>query len=936
MATREDVERVLKRVNRGSDLAFFFDQLTSPEWIAALQEAGLFSAPPGPEVEGDFVRYPSWAATRYLVRVAPDAPAEVLAVLLELPESENPRIHEDIAEAASAMPVENAVRLVPSVRRWLDTDAHLLLLPDKVADLIERLLASGAVDEALRLAEGMFGVADDQEVEYGQRVITRLREHDYVEFLGRLGEPLTAAGGAQAVSLFVSLLDGVLRSRRSDPADGDSPFDDVSTIWRSDVTDTSDQHSRFEPVLNALVDASYLGAKGLEDAEFTKAVLELERAGAKIFRRVLLQLVSDESSRFDPDMLRRLVVDPEALGDGTLELEYLRALSASATRLSLSDRERLTQQIRNGPQNREFLAGRLGNEWQQYLRNWQARRIAALGEATPADDKEWAHELMSGFDDSELLPSRPATGATWVGPTSPRTAEQLLSASIEEVTAFLRTWKPSGEWAAPSPEGLGRSLAAAVVEQPERFTASAADFVGLDPVYVRSLLAGARDALKGDAEVAWGSLLELCEWVVSQDRRTMHPNWAREDRDPGWDWTWTEIARLIEQGLTERPSRVPDAMAARVENLLLRLVTHPDPTPEAEDQYGGTNMDPSSLSINTTRGEATHALLRFAWWTKKVLLQDQPSAAVRGALERLMDSRSEPSVAVHSAFGRWFGTIAWLDRQWAASVVGRIFPPEPEKVVYWWAAWSAFVVFDRPTTAAHELLRDEYRRALNVVGDDNETLYFRAGRDHAEALAGHLLPYFVWGVDADPQEGLVRDLLKGKPSVRAEFVEQAGRLLRDHGRDLESDVVQRLMGLWEYMRSSIDPSEETSAILEVGRFSWWCGAEVLDTEWWLEQFQWVLSHSNQIDAAFVALEALPAAAHSDPQAAVDILDRLSRLRTESWLIQGHRDEAASVLATAISSSDARARRAAVRLVHDLGAREVADFSHLLPAASSPE
>lgn len=936
MASREDVERVLQRVNRGSDLAFFFDQLTSSEWIAALQEAGLFSAPPDPEIDGDFVRYPSWAATRYLARVAADAPAEVLAVLLELPETDNPRVHEEITEAAAAMPAANAVRLVPKVRTWLDTDGHLLLLPDRVAELIEHFVDSGAVGEALHLAEGLFGVADDQEVDFGQRVVTRLQEHDYVELLGRLAGPLTEAGGAKAVNLFASLLDKVLWSRRSDPGDAESPFEDVSTIWRADIADTSNPHSRFEPVLNALVDASYLCVAALEDTEFTESVLELERAGAKVFRRVLLQLVADEAGRFDAANLRRLLVDSEALGDSTLELEYLRALSASAARLFLSDRETLTNQVRNGPPNREFLAERFGDDWHEYLRRWQAQRLAAMGDAVPDGEKRWARDLVSAFDDSELLPSRPTAVATWVGPTSPRTAEELLDTSIEDVAAFLRTWEPSGEWAAPSPEGLGRSLAAAVVKQPERFTERAADFAGLEPVYVRSLLAGARDALNSDAEVAWTPLLGLCEWVVSQDRGTMHSNWAREDRDPGWDWTWTEIARLIEQGLTERPSRVPDAMASRVENLLLRLVTHPDPTPETENQYGGTNMDPSSLSINTTRGEATHALLRFAWWTKKVLLRDQPSAAVRGALERLMDSRSEPSIAVHSAFGRWFGTIAWLDRPWAASVVGRIFPPEPEKEAFWWAAWSAFVVFDRPTTAAHELLKDEYGRAVNVVGDDNETLYFRAGRDHAEALAGHLLPYFVWGVDADPKEGLVRDLLKGKPSLRAEFVEQAGRLLRDHGRDLESDAVQRLMGLWELMRSTINQSEDTSANFEVERFSWWCGAEVLDTEWWLEQLQWVLSLSNQIDAAFVALEALTAAAHSDPRAAVDILDRLSRLRTESWLIQGHRDEAASVLATAISSTDARARRAAVRLVHDLGAREVADFSHLLPAGSSPE
>src|SRR5205823_3698785 len=128
--------------------------------------------------------------------------------------------------------------------------------------------------------------------------------------------------------------------------------------------------------------------------------------------------------------------------------------------------------------------------------------------------------------------------------------------------------------------------------------------------------------------VRWGPVLDLCHWVVTQELGTTHVDWVREDRDPGWDWTWTEIARLLEQGLTDNPNRVPKAMATRVRALALDLVSHPDPTPDSEAQYGGSNMDPSTLSINTTRGEATHALVRLSWWEKKVLGRSTVDASV--------------------------------------------------------------------------------------------------------------------------------------------------------------------------------------------------------------------------------------------------------------------------------------------------------------------
>src|SRR4051794_10926526 len=113
MITPELVQRALRAIKRTADYEHFFHQLTSPSWIKPLWEAGLFRNPPGPEPEGEYIGFPIWAESRYLARMACEAPETVMEVMLQIPDTENVRVHEDMAEAAAAMPAKLAARLVP-------------------------------------------------------------------------------------------------------------------------------------------------------------------------------------------------------------------------------------------------------------------------------------------------------------------------------------------------------------------------------------------------------------------------------------------------------------------------------------------------------------------------------------------------------------------------------------------------------------------------------------------------------------------------------------------------------------------------------------------------------------------------------------------------------------------------------------------------------
>ena len=127
----EQVERVMAAIRTAADADYFFDKLTSPNWIGPLRDAGMFREAPGPIQDGDLVQLPGWSASRYLVRMAPLAPAEVATTIAAIGPTENGRVVLDLVEAVIAMPDGFAVQLADAAKAWAESPL-LLGLPSKL------------------------------------------------------------------------------------------------------------------------------------------------------------------------------------------------------------------------------------------------------------------------------------------------------------------------------------------------------------------------------------------------------------------------------------------------------------------------------------------------------------------------------------------------------------------------------------------------------------------------------------------------------------------------------------------------------------------------------------------------------------------------------------------------------------------------------------
>ena len=81
------------------------------------------------------------------------------------------------------------------------------------------------------------------------------------------------------------------------------------------------------------------------------------------------------------------------------------------------------------------------------------------------------------------------------------------------------------------------------------------------------------------------------------------------------------------------------------------ITDDPEPTPDYEQKYGGSNMDPATMSINTARGEAMHAVVLYGLWVRRHIEKefDANSRLIRGfdEMPEVKESSTPASLKTH-------------------------------------------------------------------------------------------------------------------------------------------------------------------------------------------------------------------------------------------------------------------------------------------------
>jgi len=916
----------------------------------ALAKRGFFENPPAPvpAAEPGYVRFPPWPEGRYLVRMAARAPEQVASVLGAIGASENPTVTRLLLGAVASLPGDQARQVSDKVREWV-TAPYPDHFADEAATVAIHLLGAGDVSAALAVIALLLEVQldprlsekaawTDSPLRPTPEAAARFSEWQYERVIAQILIPIVDATGLDAIRLLARLLDDALRMSRWEQEA--LANEDYSYIWRPAIEDhTQNSDSGIKNVLvSAVRDAAFRFASRGE-SELRAVISELE-SRSTVHRRIAVYILGAVED--GADLVASRLADRELLDDYRLRHEYAELLRARFQHVDPSVRRQLLAWIEAGPDVDEYRQRRRAmdgaepteDDVRHYADVWRRDRYSFVASYL----KDTAAERYRNLLETLGAPEHPdfvSWSTSWSGPESPVVQDELLQQSPDEVLEFLRHWRPkddSGWHFGPSIEGLGHVLGGVVTARVQEYAVLADRFRGLDPTYVRGFFSGLETALREGVSFPWEEPLRLAWWVVSQP---FEPDQEVEDRDrePGWRWCRREIASVIRAGLTEKANHIPFEHRARVWQIIERLTSDPNPSPDHEARYGGDNMDPLTLSINTNRGTAMHAVVEYALWCRRELeARDEDVSSgldlmpeVRQVLEAHFDRDEESSLAVRAVYGRWLPWLLLLDEAWTVDNLPLIFPAETDAAVFADTVWSTYVARCPPYDSVFRILRPQYEAAVLQVPSGTKAGTF--GRQTTDSKLGeHLVTLYWRGV-------LDRDLLeqyfeRAPDDLAAEVIGFVGRALHNTPGKASASVLRRIESLWEWRRSAAETDPEKHR-LELRAFGGWFASGKLDEVWALAALERTADLVGAPTLGHLVAVRLVEVASRKLVAAVRVFAQMIQRPADEWGYLGWRDQAKAIVELALTSGDPEAVDYAREIVDFYVRRGELDFRALI-------
>lgn len=954
--TQAQVEKAVVAIAHPARRRYFFDRLKNPRWVLPLHERGLFDEPPAParnEEEGT-VRCPPWPQSRFLSRMAKHDPQTVIEVITSIPDNGNVLVYEDFVDATLNVPPEQATWVVDRADGWLDSAFHSQL-PEKLGELISKLAGGGQAAAAIRLATILLAVLpeDARKAEKRRSVLgpepqLRIDRHKYEEIVSKYVPRLTAAAPEQTLRLVCGLLaNATAYSQRGKYRDG---TEDGSYVWCPSVEHCGPGGRR--ELLGSLTasvrDAAAVWATA--DGSRVHEIINLyDSKRWRVFERLGYHLL-----RCFPDCAKDLVThrltDPARFDVFSTCYEYERLAESGFAKLATKDQDKILNWIDKGPDLAAFADSfeqmygkRLAqDELRDYAERWRRDRLAPLSHALPTGWDERNAKLIEQYGEASREPFRAVSVGGWDPSGSPITAEELSSKTVEEMVAYLDSWRESDRFHGPSYAGLVDTVKKVVSENPMRFLESWEAFKPISPRYFYALLAGFREALKTNWQDDWWTeTLTACQWASEQPGVLAGEDPDRQDpQEPTWTWVTRIILDLLSAGFEESDDVMLLEHREQAWETLVPVTSHPDPTPEIEaKEHEPSNMDYLTSSLNYVRGQAIHTVIRYALWLRgrwaesderKELISRGFDAMpeVRDVLEHHLDSTADGSLAVRAVYGQRFPWLCLLDQRWAAERASVIFAEEGQRDSFWEAAWSSYITYCPAYNDVFQVLRPFYAMAIEKLpaGEYEEDHI----RDPAHRLAEHIMIYYGRGL-LDANDDLIVQFFATAPaSIRGRAIEFVGwSLCREEG-DVTEEVLERFRILWEARATAArasDPGQPRDP--ELVAFGSWFSSGKFDPAWTLAQLRDALKACGWSEPDHMVVKQLAEVASADPSVSIECVKYLVGGDTQGWAIHGWRESLRAIFGVALGSNNASVTAETRNLINRLGERGFFEFGDLL-------
>ena len=503
---------------------------------------------------------------------------------------------------------------------------------------------------------------------------------------------------------------------------------------------------------------------------------------------------------------------------------------------------------------------------------------------------------------------------------SPRSGAEFSTRPIPESVAFLRSWRPQGDKQLQTVTALAQELRTAVANDPKTFAASADQFVGLRPIYVRRVLEGLQSVTNNERDFDWSMVLKLIEFTYSQLGTTIDAATLAEGDDKDWIWACHTAGETLAAGLRRGASGIGFQHAAHVTALVKMALAKAPNHPEIEDFEDRFRRESFFGAQATLRGTAVELSILLIFWLSKDAtnaigaaprdaLKNLPE--IRQALEAQLADRSADGRVPRAIIGRFLGWLFHFGESWLKAQTRALFPNDNDNLRR--AAWRAHLGHDAgPLRDFVAELHDCYGADIALLGSDQADKDFR--EFYQDRLADYIMVLNLWGgLPDDLLEQFWRDAPEG---VRQHAMWFVGIQVSKPSSEVPDEIKARGRAYFERrLAAAVASTEPDKYRKELGVIGQWCFHDLLVDEAWLgAQLLTMLRNGFAPTDAFSVVEWLRKLSPSQVDRAVEVMEALLRHpRVDQWAYMTQREPIRAVLGDGL----ARGTPETIQRVHDI-------------------
>jgi len=961
MITPKQIENLKILLESGADADFFFTSIKSSEWLPVLLKNGFFDSPPEPEHGDNWVRFPPWPQSSYLVRAAPQIPEEVVKAALHIPFTKNASVNNDILRVALAVAPPLASKLLPRISQWAkQTNPHWMTID--VAKLITHISNGGNFKGAINLLRSLIDFSTDPEKAekekirktgsiygWGLEPHNPLEAQDYKELLDTTIPTLVKRDPMVTLFMLASVLNKYIYKKISS---GTKLNQDDSHSWRPSIAE-SDQNPDYNQISHLISILRETGESAVNGGLINiEQLLSVARKyNWDIFKRFELHWARIFYTQLDHNTLRCLLLTPDYFFSGNFDLEYGLLLGHAFKILEPNEKIHIFEWIEQGPQAHDLawmgrtLSGEPATKEliDQRIAYWRVSRLFWIkNELDPTWRKRYDHWVKESHE-PEKPGFRAWSGGIEVGVRSPLAVEALHAMTLRQQIEFLKSWKPeTPSWRGAMKEGLAGTFQIEVKTHAVHYFENIKQFIEIDPAYISAAIRGLQEGLKQQTISSWEPFWTFALWILNQP----DPETEIEDELTGrkhmgrrWQSCRLEIIRFVLAIIKNELTRLPMSERASIWQLIEILTHDPSPTVADEVRDGMSIMDPFTLSLNTVRGEAVHAVFSYISWARSNRTNDSQSSQTlddvpeaRSTLESLLNPQIEPSLTVRSIFGANVVPLTIMAEKWLVEHLGEIFPREGHDRL-WEIAWDTFISFSHPNARTLSILHSEYTKAIKRMPQDSKVAPKRQV-DPRVSLGQHLIANYWWGyLDFEKPDDLLAEFYAlATEKVRAQIMSYIGRSIAQTAESISPEIFIRLEKFWNWRVAQAIAANGMGFKEEMAEFAWWFNAKKLGDDWTTKQMIVSLELSHTTKNQFLWMKHFAEIAKQYPRESIRALEltlvAVQQKAAQFW----NEDEATEIFKAVANIEDPPIRQHALRaqdLLLRMGRRQ---FLHVLPAA----